>query len=110
MVLAPHLIKPYLYKLDDIETYARKRFSHCTFLYLMCVSREFVAYFRYITTAHADTINGPLVDALYFYFNERLREIYISKCDLEMLVLDIDDDLLFPEGHQGAHHSNWIYK
>ncbi len=106
----PIILNKYLYRLDDIEKRARYRFGHCSFLYLHNITLEYCAYFKWLTKNKSHDIHGAMIDALHFYFKEKLRELFISRSDIEWIVYEYDQSGLFPADHQPGHYSKWIYK
>lgn len=104
----PPRIRHFLYKLDDIEKAARQRFPECSFLYLYNVTHEYVLYFREIVARHPEIINTPMLDALHFYFDEKLEQIFRSKGDFTYLAYEIDEQGIWPANHQSGRYSAWV--
>lgn len=93
-------LRPYLYRLDEIEVQARRNFGCNTNLYLYHVTREFMRHWRYIQANHSDTIKYRLWDELYFFFNEKLFEIARCRLDMMWMIYEYDNEQLFHEDHQ----------
>jgi len=105
----PPSIRKYLYRLDDIERLARQRFGSCSFLYLYSITAQYIAYFKWLTTRDNDRIEGYHLDALHFYFHEKLRELFLSRSDIEWLSFEVSGSDLFPSDHIVSPHSGWVH-
>lgn len=90
----------YLYELDNIEARARKKFGHCTHLYLYYVIREFMRYWRKLQKEHPSDLPDVVWGELYFFFNQALSEIASCRLDMMWLIYEYDDDQLFHEGYE----------
>ena len=91
-------IKPYLYELDRIYTFNRKRYPDTQSYMLYQITIDFMHYWRQLANRSFDSLSIAAQDELYFYFNERLRHFHDVHLDLYWLIDDLDGEPLYSDG------------
>ncbi len=98
--MASKAVRRFLWRLDTIETAARKQHAYCTGMYLHNVTRQFMAYWREIQQDPDNGLEGREWDELYFLFNQKLRDIAYCRLDMFWMIYEHDEQDLFHKDHE----------
>lgn len=104
----PRAIRHFLPHLSEIERASRRRFSDNSFLYLQNVTHESVHYFRSILASNPHLVGTPALDALHFYFEEFLLDVFRSRANFSYLAFEVDGQSSWPANHVAGRYSGWV--
>lgn len=80
----------YLYRLDEIETKARRRLGCSTGAYLDYVIKEFLKYWRELQLQQPSDLQGQAWIRLETMFDQKLREIASCRLEMQWMIYELD--------------------
>lgn len=95
-------IKPFLHGLEDIETRNRRKYSRYQSFMLYQIMLDYLRYWRELQHTEFPKLSIEAQDELYYWFTEKLLQLYDQHLDLYWLIGDIDGQPLFTDGRDPA--------
>lgn len=98
--MVTEVVRPYLYKLDDIYDRNRKRFAAHGLMIVYQTIQDYLKYWRELEDEFFVQLEDREVDEIYFFFNEKILEIVRCHIDMYWLIQDYDDLPLYRDGRE----------
>jgi hypothetical protein len=93
-------LKPYLHQLYELAASNRRKYAHHQSFMLYQLMLDYLRYWRELQHTQFRNLSLEAQDELYYWFTEKLLEVYDQHLDLYWLIGDIDGQPLFPDGRE----------
>lgn len=90
----------YLYRLDEIETRARRRLGCSTGAYLDFIIKEFLKYWRELQQQQPEDLQGRAWIRLEVMFDKKLREIATCRLEMQWMMYELDGMPLHAQSYE----------
>ncbi len=80
----------YLYRLDEIETQARRQHGESTAKYLEFIIKSFLEYWRELQQLKPEDLQGRAWYTLEAFFDMKLKEIAACRLEMQWMIYEFD--------------------